>query len=56
MFEPFIWFLDTDKDGDFVECHIPKYDQSSIVIAEQNDSSPKPIGRIVNKDKRVVSR
>jgi hypothetical protein len=47
---------DTDKDGDVVDCHLPNYEQHSAVLAEQNDSSPKPLGRVTNKDKRVVSR
>lgn len=41
------------------QCHIgyiPKYDQTSVVLVESNDASPKPVIRGINKDKRTVPR
>ncbi|CAL8115072.1 unnamed protein product [Orchesella dallaii] len=43
-----------EKDVD--ESHIPKLEQTSVVLVEQNDASPKPICRGVNKDKRSIPR
>lgn len=45
---------DCEKDVD--DSHIPKLEQTSVVLVEQNDASPKPICRGVNKDKRSIPR
>jgi len=45
-----------DVDGRGVESNIPRYEQNSVVLVEQNDASPKPICRGINKDKRAVTR
>jgi hypothetical protein len=45
--------LERDVDG---EANIPKYEQTSVVLVEQNDASPKPICRAIIKDKRSVTR
>ena len=46
---------DFDKDADG-ETNIPKYEQTSVVLVEPNDASPKPICRTTVKDKRTVTR
>ncbi|CAG7721939.1 unnamed protein product [Allacma fusca] len=45
--------LERDVEG---ESNIPKYEQTSVVLVEQNDASPKPICRAIIKDKRSVTR
>jgi hypothetical protein len=47
---------DKDLDGRGVDSNIPRYEQTSVVLVEQNDASPKPICRGLNKDKRAVPR
>jgi len=46
---------DFDNDG-HPHLQFPKYDQTSLVLIESNDASPKPLVRGINKEKRTVPR
>lgn len=48
--------IERDLEGGETHPHIPKYDQTSVVLVEQNDASPKPLIRGLNKEKRSVPR
>jgi len=52
-----LYFLGEDIDKDGGDANIPKYEQTNVVLVEQNnDCSPKPLCRGLNKDKRSVAR
>lgn len=49
-------YLADECEKDVDETHIPKLEQTSVVLVEQNDASPKPICRGITKDKRSIPR